>query len=113
MFLVERLALGAKASDVTKAVRRIRDDERMIIVSCDVVFVSVLIQRLVADDVSCAAVVVASSLCEVYGMMVWLLLHLPQQESMSTILIPPSETKEFNIFCVSCASSFWFDSKLP
>ena len=66
--------MGAKASDVTKAVRRIRDDERMIIVSCDVVFVSVLIQRLVADDVSCAAVVVASSLCEVYGMMVWLLL---------------------------------------
>ena len=34
MFLVERLALGAKASDVANAVRRIRGDERMIIVSC-------------------------------------------------------------------------------
>ena len=31
MFLVERLALGAKASDVANAVRRIRDDERMIV----------------------------------------------------------------------------------
>jgi len=59
MFLVERLALGAKASDVASAERRIRDDERMMIVPCVVLFVSVLNQRLVAG-VRCAIVVCIS-----------------------------------------------------
>ena len=58
MFLVERLALGAKASDVANAVRRIRDDERMIVLFV-VLFVSVLNQRLVAG-VRCAAIVVCN-----------------------------------------------------
>ena len=63
MFLVERLALGAKASDVANAVRRIRGDERMIVLCVVLLLLSVLNQRLVAD-VRC--VTIACYVCN-YG----------------------------------------------
>ena len=89
MFLVERLALGAKASDVANAVRRIRGDERMIVLCVVLLLLSVLNQRLVAD-VRCVTIAcyVCKTMVELWHD-VWLLFLSNQIESTEYQLIPP------------------------
>jgi hypothetical protein len=60
MFLVERLALGAKASDVANAVRRIMDDVRMIVL-CK--FIVCAVNRRLVADVRLVAVVACFRYC--------------------------------------------------